>query len=381
MGLGGGIEINFKALGAIAISLALAYLFASVKTPKLPPALWFSTLTFFKKHPKNTKAKWSRWPKYLEIAALGLFLAAFLDIRVFVSRPHQPQEIPPGVTSEGIGIYLILDQSGSMLEPASSSFSSTRKQNKLQVLKALTHDFIHGNSKQNLEGRPNDLIGLVAFARVPHVLVPLTLDHASLVDALEKMDAVQDKTHDGTAIGYAIYKTANMMAATRHYAEEALNSNIRAYDIKSSVMIMITDGVQEIHPEDRENPVRSIDIPEAASYSKDQKIRLYIINIEPQIAAEKFAPFRNQMQKAAESTGGKFFMVSATDTLSSIYREIDRLEKSRLPIEWQLDQTSSRDSLPHLFQRIPLYPFFVGLGLFCLLLAVLLKTTWMRQWP
>lgn len=384
MGVGGGIEIDFKALGIGAIFIALTCLLLGYR-PKSPlPTLLFSTLNILKNYPKGLKAKWARLPKLLELFALGLFLAALIDIRIFLPRELSPKEIPPTESTEGIAIYLLLDQSGSMAEPATGYSSGTKPITKIQLLKTLTRDFIQGNPNENLSGRPNDLIGMVAFARVPNVLAPLTIDHQSILEALKKFDVVNDKTHDGTAIGYAIYKTANMIAATRHFAEEIHDANALAYDIKSTIMILITDGVQEINPEDQGNTLRTIDVPEAAAYAKDQHIRLYIVNIEPLIASEEFAPFRHQMQKAAESTGGKFFMMSSGAQLASVYREIDRLEKSRLPWEVQLEQMKqmrSRQSLPYLFSRFPLYPIFIGAGMGFLLAAVILKSTWMRQMP
>jgi Ca-activated chloride channel family protein len=336
-----------------------------------------SALNPLKETPKNLKARWACLPKYLEYAALIFFLIAFIDPRLFLPRTLHPKEQPPSEFTEGIAIYLVLDQSGSMEEPIISSRG--KGETKMGLLKQLTRDFIQGNPDENLTGRSNDLLGIIEFARVPNVLAPLTLDHQAVLNQLDKIHVVKDKNHDGTAIGYAIYKTANLIAATRHFAEDIPAGKGKPYDIKSTLMILVTDGVQEINPQDKGNPLRTIDIPEAAEYAKQQGVRVYIVNIDPGISAEEFAPFRQQMQHAVEANGGKFFMMNDARDLSKIYGEIDRLEKSKLPEN--AVQSISKSNLPQFFIRHPLYPFFIALGMICLLLSILLKSTWMRQMP
>ena len=84
----------------------------------------------------------------------------------------------------------------------------------------MTHDFIVGNPETGLKGRPNDLIGLVTFARGAQVLSPLTLDDEAVIDQLKKLQVVTDEKQDATAIGYAVYKTVDLIAAAKHYAQE-----------------------------------------------------------------------------------------------------------------------------------------------------------------
>ncbi len=100
---------------------------------------------------------------------------------------------------------------------------------KADLMKRLTESFI--------DGRPNDLIGLVTFARMANILAPLTLDRQALLDQLHKVQVVKDESIDGTGIGYAIYKTASTIAATRHFGEQLPKNQRPAYTINSNVII------------------------------------------------------------------------------------------------------------------------------------------------
>jgi Ca-activated chloride channel family protein len=90
--------------------------------------------------------------------------------------------------------------------------------NRIAVVKSVVSKFI--------DERPNDRIGLIAFAAAPYIVSPLTLDHDWLLQNLERINVgIGD---DGTAIGSAI------AAAVNH---------LRTTTAKSKVVILLTDGV------------------------------------------------------------------------------------------------------------------------------------------
>jgi len=276
---------------------------------------------------------------------------------------------------EGIAIYLVLDRSGSM---AGNIKSHKKMITKMDLLKDVTKNFVVGHPQSGLKGRPNDMLGLVVFSRGAQVLSPLTLDHQAIMDQLDQLQYITDYNQDGTAIGYAIYKTAHLIAATRHYAQNLLGEGKPAYEIKSSVMILITDGLQSPSPLDKGKKLRNIELLNAAQYAKEQDIRLYVVNVEPRIASKEFLAHRSLMKQIAEMTGGKFYLVESSVGLDKIYAEIDHLEKSVLPVEM------SHLSFPedqYIYRRISFYPYLIGVGMLCLLFAVLLETTVLRRVP
>ena len=63
---------------------------------------------------------------------------------------------------------------------------------------------------------------MVTFARAAHVRVPLTLDHSLILKELSNLHVVTKSDEDGTSMGYAIFKTANLIVETRHFAENLI---------------------------------------------------------------------------------------------------------------------------------------------------------------
>lgn len=293
---------------------------------------------------KSVRARLAFLPKTLNMIALALLLLSFTD-------PYIPLKgvVKEQIFTEGIAIYLVLDHSGSMMERIETGIT------KFDLLKQTTRQFI--------EARPSDLIGVNAFARTTQVLAPLTLDHAEVLEKLDSLTKVPNIDQEGTAIGYAIYKTANLISATRHFAEEK-----GGYAIKDAIMILITDGFQDPNPLDIGNKQRTMGLEDAARFAKEQNVKLYIINVEPKITAERFTAQRNVLEKAAKLTGGKLFLASNPKTLGEVYEEINRLQKSQLPGLVQVE-------------KFYLYPYLIALGMGLLLLALLLDTTYLRRAP
>jgi Ca-activated chloride channel family protein len=353
------LTFDLKALGLILVCIPFIWLWA-IRFRDGKPLIRFSDVEHLRLYNSSLKAHWANLPKYFNYSALCLFLLAFTDPHISATQdPLEETSFSNAV--EGISIYLILDQSRSMAEKVDAYTTQGTREilPKLDLLKQVSKEFVMH--------RPSDLIGIVSFARSSQVLVPLTLDHPSVLDALNQLDIMRIKDQDGTSIGYAIFKTANLIAATSQYAKEKT-----AYEIKNSIMILVTDGIQDPNPLDKDKEWRSMDIPTAAAYAKKEGIKLYIINIEPRMAEEEFAPHRHQMKKAAEETGGKFFLSSST-SLSEVYDEINSLEKSKLP--------------PHLKKQaqnvrvFSFYPYLLGMGLACFLLAIGLSASFFKVIP
>lgn len=364
-------EIDPRATLVVLISILLFYYLAKRKQSFYLPALYFSDI---KPLEIQTEQGLIELPKQLGLLSLASFLLAFIDPHLLIDR----QETSPSEFShptQGLAIYLVLDQSGSMAEEVITGKGTMKK---VDLLKLVTKQFIEGDAKTGLPGRPNDLIGLIAFARGARVLAPLTLDHAAVLSQLSSFAPIGDPDQDGTSIGYAIFKTASMIAATKHYAQELIEKGEPAYTIKNTVMILITDGMQDPNPLDKGKRLRNMDIPEAAAYAKEQGIRLYIVNVEPKLAMDEFEANRHIMQRAAELTGGKFFMVDYQTNLENIYRDIDSLEKSNLP-ENQI--AMNKELRPDLYRRLSFYPYLVAFGLVCLFFSIVLDSTLLRRIP
>lgn len=370
-------EIDRIALMLASAAILLGYFLWRYFSSYADPYLFFSSLSP-DDSTENQKLKKRDAIQGLRYASLGLLLLAFIDPHFFISRElSNEKEKREGIPAEGLAIYLLLDQSGSMSEEVSANLKGQRvTMTKEDLLKKVTRDFILGDPSEGLKGRPHDLIGLVAFARVPDILSPLTLDHQELLKQLSHLQVIQKKEEDGTAIGYAIFKTTSMIVATKHFAKGLSQKGSPSYNIKNSIIILITDGLQDPSILDKESRLRNIGLEQAARFAKENGVRLYLINIDPRTYAEDLAPQRTQMEKITQLTGGRLYIVNDPGDLTQIYADIDRLQRSALP---QIGL--SKKDQPNAYRRFSLYPYFILLSMFFLGFSVLLETVFARKVP
>ncbi len=361
--------IDFFALWFFFPSIVAIILLRRWRSSYPSPTLYYSHLQDLIPTKPSLRSKLASLPRTLSLLALVGLLVAFIDPHFNMQKTVTTQQemLQHPSPKEGIAIYLVLDHSGSMRENVIISTPSGRRQrfSKLNLAKEVTGNFINS--------RPDDLIGLITFARSSQVLSPLTLEHSNVTKQLDEITFVEEREQEGTAIGYAIFKTVNLIAATRHYAQELQEEGLSAYTIKNSIMILITDGFQDPHPEDKGRRLRTIDLLEAAEYAKQNHVKLYLINVEPRIGSEQFAPHRRLMQRVTELTGGKFYLVDSTHPLDQVYADIERIEKSVLPA----DETSPLVRT----HRISLYPYLIALSMCLLFASVFLDTTLLRRAP
>jgi Ca-activated chloride channel homolog len=237
-------------------------------------------------------------------------IAAALMI-VGLARPQRTQSRTE-VTANGIDIVLALDISGSM-QALDFKVDNTRV-NRIAVVKSVVSKFI--------DERPNDRIGLIAFAGAPYIVSPLTLDHDWLQQNLERINVgIGD---DGTAIGLAI------AAAVNH---------LRTTATKSKVVILLTDGV---------NNTGKIPPLAAAEAARALGVKVYTIGVG--VRGKAPIPVRDEagnthmimayvdvdettLQAVANDTGGQFYRATDTDSLQKIYEQINRYETSAQSVE------------------------------------------------
>lgn len=296
-------------------------------------------------------------PVLLRISAIILLLIAF-------TRPQKGLETVR-TAREGIAIQMVLDRSSSMLQPL--SFRG-KESDRLEVVKSVMEEFILGNDKE-LEGRHNDMIGLISFAGFVEENSPLTFDHRTLVSFARTIRPA-GKIEDGTMIGDAIYYTSLRLIS----ADEFLGNSEKSpedYTIKSKIIILLTDGQQTrggMHP------------VEAAEFAAENDIKIYTIAITgDQNYSRKDSVFgsffsmtsprldTSILEEVARKTGGLFGKATSGDALLELYRQIDRLEKS----QFEESYTTYKE----------IFPTFVGIALILLLIEIVLSHTVFRKIP
>ena len=204
---------------------------------------------------------------------------------------------------EGIDIMLAMDVSGSMQ-------AMDFKPNRLEAAKDVAISFINN--------RPNDNIGMVTFAGESFTQCPLTTDHTVLLNMVQ--DLQMGVLDDGTAIGMGLATAVNRLKDSK---------------AKSRVVILLTDG---------SNNMGDITPRRAADIARTFGMRVYTVGV----GTRGEAPFPIQtefgvriqnvpvdideptLDGIAEVSGGKYFRAVDNETLNEIYKEIDKLEKTRL---------------------------------------------------
>src|SRR5438093_5420781 len=125
----------------------------------LQPAFLYSSVQLMRGITGITRSRAGSILLKLRWLALALFIVA-------LARP-QLGEGETKISASGIDIVVAIDLSSSM---SSEDFeSNARRVNRLTIAKDVLEKFI--------SRRPNDRIGLVAFARDAYIAAPLTLDH------------------------------------------------------------------------------------------------------------------------------------------------------------------------------------------------------------
>lgn len=261
---------------------------------------------------------------------MALRLAALVLLAIGLARPQAGREKVQEV-SQGVAIEMVLDRSGSM--QVEMDFEGAML-NRLECAKEVFSRFVFGHGG-HLEGRPNDLVGLVTFARYADTVCPLTLSHGVLKPFLGTIKLADTEAEDGTAIGDAVA----LAAARLQTVEESLAKQTRkdkdTYKIKSKVMILLTDG---------ENNCGKRSVLQAGELARKWGIRIYVIAVSGgdvyQVFQTPFGKIRKKvnmrpidttdLEKIARETGGFFRKATDARTLQDVYSEIDSMERSEV---------------------------------------------------
>ncbi|MCA9170456.1 MAG: VWA domain-containing protein [Planctomycetales bacterium] len=300
----------------------------------------------------------------------ALTLAAVTCLIVAIARPREGRQ-QTVVESEGIAIEMVVDRSGSM--QAMDFQVDGEHVDRLTAIKNVAGKFVSGGDK--LDGRFNDLVGLITFAGYADGQTPPTLDHAFLVSQLNNTQIVTARSEDGTAIGDAISLAVEKLNALDQRQKDK---------VKSKVIILLTDG---------ENNAGSLDPIQAAELAQTMGIKVYTIGVgtKGEAPIPVTDPFSGRqvirmmpvnideatLTKVAEITGGKYFRGTDTDSLEQIYEEIDALEKTKVEAQHFVDYRELAVQ-PYKAAGLTIPP--VLLIAFVLLAARwLLQETWLRE--
>lgn len=262
------------------------------------PTLGLSSVSAFRSTRMPLRAALRHVLFVLRLAAIGCLI-------IILARPQQKDNWQTK-TTDGTDIVLALDVSGSML-------TRDLKPDRLEAAKQMASEFV--------SGRPDDNIGIVVFAGESLTGMPMTVDHAALINYIHTLNT--EMLSDGTAIGDGIATSLNRIIEGK---------------AKSKSIILLTDG---------SNNTGLVAPLTAAEIAKNEKVKIYTIGIGTNGLADtpmydEFGrlTYRKQpvvidegtLREVAKLTGGKYFRATDNKTLSAIFKEIDTLEKTKMDV-------------------------------------------------
>jgi Ca-activated chloride channel family protein len=270
---------------------------------KSEPTLLLSDTHAYKYAKKSWRMRLMNMPFILRIVT-------FVMIILILARP-QTHNAWGEKSVEGIDIMLAMDVSTSML-------AEDLKPNRMEAAKNVAAEFI--------SSRPDDNIGLTIFAGEAFTQCPMTVDHTSLLNLLKDVRtdiAARGLIQDGTAVGMGLTSAV---------------SRLKSSKAKSKIVILLTDG---------SNNMGDISPLTAAEIAKSMGIRVYTIGV----GTNKNAPYpmsvggtvqyitmpveidEQTLNEIASKTDGQYYRATNTSELKQIYRDIDKLEKTRLDVK------------------------------------------------
>lgn len=282
---------------------------------------------------RSWKNSFQQFPFIFRLLALSCLIVA-------LARP-QTKFDETQTEGEGIDIILAIDVSGSM---TAQDFTP----NRMEAAKKVAEDFV--------DNRPSDRIGVVIFAGESFTQCPLTTDHYVLKSQIAQIR--NGLLEDGTAIGSGLATSVDRLRNSKS---------------KSKVVILLTDGM---------NNGGLIDPATALEIAKTFHVKVYTIGV----GTDGYAPtpvstplgivMQNQkvsidetlLKNIAQQTGGEYFRATDNKSLESIYKQIDKMEKSKVEITTFHRYTEK------------FYPFiFAAMAL--LLIEIILKYTLFKKFP
>ncbi|RUM74767.1 MAG: VWA domain-containing protein, partial [Sulfurovum sp.] len=255
-------------------------------------------------HVKSLMAKNVKRFSWLEVLKwTGIVLAVIALASPVITKSYSHSK------KEGRDIVLIIDSSDSMRQRGFDPNDPWK--NKFDVVKEVVGDFI--------EKREQDRIGMVTFADIAFISSPLTFEKKFLTDITRMQElGVAGKR---TAINDAIVQSYNLLTKSK---------------AKSKIAILLTDGVDNMS---------KVPFADVLNLIEKRDIKLYAIGIGD--ARDYNGKYLQALAKAGK---GVAFGARDATTLEEIYKEIDKLEATKI---------DDKKIVQHTYLYI--YPLFIAI--------------------
>lgn len=303
-------------------------------------AITVSSLAGWKTAAHPRRVKWLKLLRGLRAAAMALLIIALAGPRT--ERPVNEE------VRQGIAIEMLVDISSSMDRNIRDEDGG--QTTRMEAAKNVVVEFI--------DSRPDDLIGLITFARYADTLSPLTFGHSALIQLTQEVEIQDRPNEDGTAYGDALMLACAHLDRMNDWSTDRdLAETDPATQIQSKTIILLTDGENNC----------GLHLPqEAAGLAKKWDIKLYTISLAD-VDETDLTESEHLLELISDATGGAFWKINTLKDLSDTYATIDQLEKSEI----------KNITLAHT-EYSNIFTFFALPALLLLLLEQLLNATLLR---
>ena len=221
--------------------------------------------------------------------------------------------------ADGIDIMVALDLSGSMRAIDVPPGIRTERELEVAMASGKVKDRL-GTAKEEIakfiKARPNARIGLIAFAPLPYVVCPPTLDHAWLIANLDRLESgsIGDATGIAGPVASAVQR-------------------LKDSDSKRSIIVLFTDGANNVNAK--------ITPRQAAKLANTFDITLYTVGIGSRNSVMKLDSMfgssfqrvegsfdEKLLQEMADTTGGVYYKAADGESMAKAMAQIDQLEKT-----------------------------------------------------
>lgn len=314
-------------------------------------AIPVSGLAVWRGVPPSRRLAWLRRLRPLRAVALALLIAA-------CAGPRMERQVGEE-TRQGVSIQLLIDVSSSMDQTLAAGADT--QISRLEAVKRVVEQFIRH--------RPDDLIGLITFARYSDTLSPLTTGHDALVEIVRGLAIQENPTEDGTGYGDALALACARLAQTDHWQPAAGSRPADpAAAIRSKVVVLLTDGENNC----------GLHLPEeAAGLAKKWGLRVHAVSMKDEEGGDAGAEQKADddgltdaerlLRRLADETGGAYWKIANATQLEAVYEQIDRLERSEI-----------KTAILYHAEISPLFQFLALPALVLLLGERILSATWLR---
>ena len=313
-------------------------------------AITVSGLAVWRNVPPSRRLRWLRRVRYMSAVAIGLLITA-------CAGPQMERQVGEE-TREGVAIQLLVDISSSMEQ--SLAADDGERMSRLEATKRVVEQFIRH--------RPDDLIGLITFARYADTLSPLTYGHDALVEIVRELDIQERPTEDGTGYGDALALACARLDQMGQWQPAAGKRTADpSATVRSKVVVLLTDGENNC----------GLHLPEeAAGLAKKWGIRVYAISmkddeggstLERRSDDEGLTDAEKLLRRLADETGGAYWKIGNATHLQEVYERIDHLETSEI-----------KTTILYHSEISPLFQYLACVAFVLLLAERIMRATWLR---